>query len=171
MNVKRMGVSHLLVPFLALSVITVLTYWSLFVSTEPLKVNSTEVAVIEKIPLGPTMKLNTKRTVASVNSEVIVLDCKQLQQKLIRISSKSSTLRFENCAPTFLKSKKSLTNLTNHYVAQFFESNIKSKPNSFSTDFIQFEPGVNTLKFEISLNGEQKKTQTIKIERVQSEIQ
>ena len=170
MHVKRMGFSYLSIPFLALFVVTALTYWSLFVSTESAQTNSSQVASVENLSLEAVQKLNIKRSLASVDTEVVVLDCKQPQQKLITITSKSSTLRFENCSPAFLQSKKSLTNLTNHYVAQFFESNIKSKPNSFSTDFIQFEPGVNTLKFEISLNGEQKKTQTIKIERIQSEI-
>lgn len=155
---------------MALATVSALSYWSLFLSSEPVKPVATQ-ALDEKSLVEIPTKFSTKRSIAAVNSEVIVLDCKQLQQRLIRISSKSSTLRFENCGPHFLKSEKTLTNTTNHYVAQFFEANIKSKPNSFSTDFIQFEPGVNTLKFEISLNGEQKKTQTIKIERVQSEIQ
>jgi hypothetical protein len=88
---------------------------------------------------------NAKPTAASVTSDHVIL-------------------KLSHCAQTLGHVKKiELMNKTNGYNAQLFKLN----KAEFNSDFIQLDKGVNQLEFEISLIDGQKKSQVVKIQRIQ----
>ncbi len=107
------------------------------------------------------------RAIASVAvSKTIDFDCSQ-QNQVAKIASAQVFIKFKHCDSKQKNAEFKLVNQTNKYMAQIFRPSY----DLITTDFIQLARGENILKLEISLNGEQKKTQIIKIDRISSEIQ
>lgn len=97
------------------------------------------------------------------------LDCQDLfvtnsRNTSASVSSDHVILKLSRCADQFAQIKKiELINKTNGYNAQLFKLNRAD----FNSDFIQLDKGLNQLEFEISLNDGQKKSQILKIQRIQ----
>lgn len=114
-----------------------------------------------------------KREIASVqneNTKSLHFDCSKENQETpqeAQVSSAQVLIKFENCQIKQTATQFKLVNQSNQYMAQIF----RPSENVIVTDFIQLALGENILKFEFSLNDKQKKTQIIKIQRINSEIQ
>ena len=107
------------------------------------------------------------RGIASVEqANTVTFDCDK-QNQSTQLYSAQVFIKFENCQIKQKISDYKLINQTNQYMAQIF----RPSAGLITTDFIQLARGENILKFEISLNDKQKKTQIIKIQRLASEIQ
>ena len=152
----------LILPIIFLCAMTSYSAYSLFRPNDRLFLNkkkpTTDAHFIQK---------KNKRGIASIKkTNTINFDCNKENQP-IKVDSPQVLIKFENCQTGPKVAQYSLINQTNQYMAQIF----KPTGNIIVTDFIQLARGENILKFEISLNDKQKKTQTIKIERRTSEIQ
>ena len=130
----------------------------------PASINKAESSLIQPLNIfadEPAKKIAFETTL-KMSCEEIFEDKFGLKQ--LNVNSNHITLKMTNC---FNQSNQAshlkLLNKTNGYSAQLFKIN-KTDAN---TDFIQLENGDNILHFEISLNDGQKKTQTLKIHRLQ----
>ena len=130
----------------------------------PASINKAENSFIQPLNLfadEPTKKIVFETTL-KMSCEEIFEDKFGLKQ--LNVNSNHITLKITNC---FEQAKQAnhlkLLNQTNGYSAQLFKIN----KTDAKTDFIQLENGDNILHFEISLNDGQKKTQTLKIHRLQ----
>ena len=86
--------------------------------------------------------------------------------KSASVSSNHVILKLMKCSTSihgFRITHVDLVNKTNGYIAQVFRLN----HDEFTSDFIQLEKGQNNLEFKFSLNDGQKKTQILKIDRIQ----
>jgi len=96
----------------------------------------------------------------------------QSEDQSAEVPSSQVFIKFENCffyqeQIKLQTTEFKLINQTNQYMAQIFQPS----EDVIVTDFIQLAHGENILKFEFSLNSKQKITKTIKIQRINSEIQ
>lgn len=151
-------IKELIFPFLFLCVISTVSVYSLFLSKhkdEKTVARLNTEAFVNK-PRGPA---------SVVESKTLIFDC-DVKNQDNKINSTVVSIHFKNCGSK-QKSDLQLVNTTNQYIAQIFYPS----DQIIATDFIQLAKGENILKFEISLNDKQKKTQIIKIDRVTSEIQ
>lgn len=127
-------------------------------------INKAESSLIQPLNLfaDESAKKTAFETTLKMSCEEIFEDKFGLKQ--LNVNSNHITLKMINCFnQSNLASNLKLLNKTNGYSAQLFKIN-KTDAN---TDFIQLENGDNILHFEISLNDGQKKTQTLKIHRLQ----
>ncbi len=159
---KHRRYKHIYVPLFILCVLASVSSFSLFHTPQ------SDLYVQQMLP---DLKLATEflstnkptRKIASINSEKnkISFDCEKSNSNL-SAQSNQVYIEFKNCALDQKTTEFKLVNQTNQYMAQLFHT----KKNIYATDFIQLANGENILKLEISLNGKQKKTEIIKIQRV-----
>jgi hypothetical protein len=151
-------VKQLIFPFLFLCATSVVSAYSLFMKKP---VGAKVAAQIT----SETLAKKSRAPAAVAEPKTLIFDC-DLKNQDSKISATVVSIQFKNCG-TKKKSNVQLMNTTNQYMAQIFHPS----DEIIATDFIQLAKGENILKFEISLNDKQKKTQIIKIDRVTSEIQ
>lgn len=160
--VKSVKTSYIF-PVVILCIVTVYSFFSLFY---PEKIAS----YFKKTNRGLVQFAEVKqsRTVASVQQlKPLIINCVDQFDTQIQVTTSQVLLNFKDCEDQIKIDDIKLVNQTNSYMAQIF----RSSQNTIATDFIQLAKGENILNFEISLNGKQKKTQIIKIERISTEIQ
>ena len=130
----------------------------------PASINKVENSLIQPLNLfadEPAKKIAFETTL-KMSCEEIFEDKFGLKQ--LNVNSNHITLQMTNCfEQAHQVNNLKLLNQTNGYSAQLFKIN----KTDAKTDFIQLENGDNILHFEISLNDGQKKTQTLRIHRLQ----
>ncbi len=130
----------------------------------PASLNKVENSLIQPLNLfadEPAKKIAFETTF-KLSCEEIFED--KFGLKKLNVNSNHITLKMTNCFDQSNQAKNlKLLNRTNGYSAQLFKIN----KTDAKTDFIQLENGDNILHFEISLNDGQKKTQTLRIHRLQ----
>lgn len=159
---KHRRYRHIYLPLFILCGLVTVSLFSLFRTTK------SDLYVQQ---LLPDLKVATdflspnkpSRKIASIipESAKISFDCLKTNAPL-SAESNQIYIEFKNCALEQKSAEFKLVNQTNQYMAQLFHT----KKNIYATDFIQLAQGENILKLEISLNGKQKKTEIIKIQRV-----
>lgn len=150
-------------PLVILCIVTAYSFFSLFY---PEKIAS----FFKKSNRGLVQFAEVKqsRTLASVQQlQPLIINCADQFETYIQVTTSQVLLNFKDCENQVKADDIKLVNQTNLYMAQIF----RSSQSTLATDFIQLAKGENILNFEISLNGKQKKTQIIKIERISTEIQ
>jgi hypothetical protein len=151
---------NLILPTFVLCILTAYSGYALLS-------NKNTVFIVQSHRIVSTEILQKKRGPASTqNQQTFNFDCHKETQSA-KVDSPQIFIKFENCLNLSTESQIRMLNETNQYIAQIFRHDEKL----IATDYIQLSKGENILKFEISLNGKQKKTQIIKIDRQNSEIQ
>jgi hypothetical protein len=150
----------LLLPTFVLLTVSAYSTFALLAKENPLSMSRAKKTVLTSAPIK-------KRSIASVQSEqTLKFDCTKETQSA-KVYTPQVFIKFENCPAVAKIQQLKLMNETNKYAAQMF----RPQSNLIATDYIQLSKGENILKFEISLNDKQKKTQIIKIDRQSTEIQ
>ncbi len=130
----------------------------------PASINKEANSLIQPLNLfadKPTKKIAFETTL-KMSCEEIFEDKFGLKQ--LNVNSNHITFKMTSCFDQVNQANNlKLHNQTNGYSAQLFKIN----RTDAKTDFIQLENGDNILHFEISLNDGQKKTQTLRIHRLQ----